>query len=199
MGQQGSQPLVTGQNQPQQATGGVNQTLQPYYVGGGPTATAYGSAISAESGNVQNFANQSNAPAFQDMFNKYMTTMNQQVGAQSSKIGESLGSRGALYSSANLGQQSDLRQKMMQDVANTGVQYQTTLEQERQSSEQIRQAGAGQVLTNQQMLAQGEWGSREAAMNRAYQDFLRTSDVPPFAAAGAATGSSMPGAATVAK
>jgi hypothetical protein len=191
MPQQSTQPI-------QQASSSTNATLQPYYVGGGPTATTYGNMISAESTNMNNFG-ASIAPTFQDMFSKYLDVSNQQAGIQSSKIGETLGSRGALYSSANLQQQADLRQKQMQDLELNAANFQTNLENQRLQAEQVRQAGVGQVLTNQGQLAQGEWGSREAAMNRAYQDFLRTSDVPPFASTGTAMGGTTPGPAVVAK
>jgi predicted amidohydrolase YtcJ len=185
MSQQSSQPI-------QQASGSTNATIQPYYVGGGPTAQQYGNQIAAENAKMQNFG-ASIAPSFQDMFNKYLDVSNQQAGIQASKIGETLGSRGALYSSANLQQQADLRQRQTQDIALQAANFQTNLENQRLQAEQVRQAGVGQVMTAQGQLAQGEWGSREAAMNRAYQDFLRQSDVPPFTATGIATGTSIGG------
>jgi hypothetical protein len=154
--------------------------------------------IGTENTKMQNFGS-SIAPTFNDMFSKYLDVSNQQAGIQSSKIGETLGSRGALYSSANLQQQADLRQKQTQDLSLNAANFQTNLENQRLQAEQVRQAGVGQVLSNQQALAQGEWGSREAAMNRTYQDFLRQSDVPPFAAGGTATGTSIGGPATIAK
>jgi hypothetical protein len=45
--------------------------------------------------------------------------------------------------------------------------------------------------------AQAEYGAREAAMARAYQDFIRRSDVPPFASTGMQWGATRPGAGTM--
>src|SRR5262245_62737922 len=107
----------------QQATGGVNKTIEPYYVGGGQAGNAYAGAASAEMSRVQNWGNQ-NAPTFENMFSKYIDVANREANRQSSQIGETLGSRGASYSSANLQQQAELRQKTSQDI---GRQSQTFL------------------------------------------------------------------------
>ena len=127
---------------------------------------------------------------FNDMFSKYVDVANREAGRQGSQIGENLGSRGALYSSANLQQQADLREKTSADIAAKGADFQTQLEDQR------RQA-LGQVMTNQAGMAQAEYGAREAAMARTYQDFIRRSDVPPFASQGVQWGATRPGAGTI--
>jgi hypothetical protein len=120
------------------------------------------------------------------MFSKYVDVANREANRQASQIGEELGSRGALYSGANLQAQSDLRQKTAQDIAAKGAEFQTTLENQ-------RQAALGNVLAGQAGLASGEMGAREAAMSRAYADFMRRSDVPPFTNVGMQWGAGMPG------
>jgi|SRR5215472_2972600 len=171
----------------QHATAGTNAAIAPYYVGGGAAADEYQQMLDKEyqgiAGNTTN--------RFADMFNNYLNVANTQANIQSSKIGESLGSRGALYSSANLQQQADLRQKTSADIANTASQYQTTLENQRQNAMQY-------VLQGQAGLATGEMGAREAAMGRAYQDFLRQSGVPPFASTGTQIGATRTGGGTYA-
>jgi hypothetical protein len=183
MGQQasaGNPPL-------QQASASTNATIQPFYVGGGASADQYNKMLGTEYGSIA--GNTTNR--FSDMFSKYVDVANTEANRQASQIGETLGSRGALYSSANLQQQADLRQKTSSDIANTAAQYQTQLEQQRQSA-------MGQVLQGQAGLASGEMGAREAAMTRAYQDFLRRSDVPPFASTGVQIGASRPSGGTYA-
>jgi hypothetical protein len=176
MGQQNANPPL------QHADDATNKTIQPFYVGGGAAADQYNKMLGTEySGIADNTTNR-----FDTMFSKYVDVANREAGRQASQIGEQLGSRGALYSSANLEQQADLRQKTSADIANTAQQYQTTLEGQRQTA-------LGQVLTGQAGLASGEMGAREAAMTRAYQDFLRRSDVPPFASVGTQIGSTRPG------
>jgi hypothetical protein len=123
---------------------------------------------------------------FGDMFSKYVDVANREAGRQASQIGEQLGSRGALYSSANLQQQADLRQRTSQDIAAKGAEFQTTLEDQRQRALQG-------VMTGQAGLATSEMGAREAAMSRAYADFMRRSDVPPFVSTGMQWGAGMPG------
>jgi Skp family chaperone for outer membrane proteins len=128
---------------------------------------------------------------FPDMFAKYMDVANREAQRQSSKMGEQLGSRGALYSGANLKQQSDLRQTMMQDVAAKGAEFQTQLEDQRQKA-------LGQVFQGQAGVAQAEMGGREAAMARVFADFMRRSDVPPWANVIAQTGATRPSGGNVA-
>jgi len=123
------------------------------------------------------------------MFSKYLDVANREANRQASQIGEQLGSRGALYSSANLRMQEDLRQKTAQDIAAKGAEFQTTLEDQRQRA-------MGQVLTGQQGIAQAELGGREAAMARTYQDFIRRSEIPPWMQAGVQWGATRPGGGT---
>jgi hypothetical protein len=213
----------------QMAQPGTEKTIAPYYVGGGPSATAYTGAlgaegartgawtagtdpmISGEAGRIGQWG-ESNAPNFETMFSKYIDVANREAGRQSSKIGEQLGSRGALYSSANLQQQADLRQRMGQDIGLQSTKFLSDIENQRQQAETVRQQGwAGmmgartaaeaaaqqgraQVLQGQAGVATAEMGAREAAMARAYQDFLRRSDVPPMFSAGAQWGATRPGA-----
>jgi hypothetical protein len=120
------------------------------------------------------------------MFSKYVDVANREAARQASQIGESLGSRGALYSSANLQQQADLRQRTAQDIATKGAEFQTQLEEQRQKA-------LDRVLTGQAGAASSEMGAREAAMSRAYADFMRRSDVPPFANVGMQWGAGVPG------
>jgi len=171
----------------QMAQPSTEAAIAPYYVGGGTTGQQYQQMLQKEYQGIE--GNTTNR--FTDMFNKYLDVANTQANLQASKIGESLGSRGALYSSANLQQQADLRQKTSQDIASTASQYQTTLEGQRQSALQ-------NVFTGQAGLASAEMGAREAAMGRAYQDFIRQSGVPPWAQTGAQIGATRPGGATVA-
>jgi hypothetical protein len=213
----------------QMAQPGTEQTIAPYYVGGGPSATAYQGALGAESGRTGAWTagtnpmvageaekigawGASNAPNFETMFSKYIDVANREAARQSGKIGEQLGSRGALYSSANLQQQADLRQRMGQDIGVQSTKFLSDIENQRQQAEQVRQQGwqsmmgartqaelaaqqgRGQVLQGQAGVATAEMGSREAAMARAYQDFLRRSDVPPMFSAGAQWGATRPGA-----
>jgi hypothetical protein len=128
---------------------------------------------------------------FEDMFSKYVDVANREAGRQASQIGEQLGSRGALYSSANLQQQADLRQKTAQDIAAKGADFQTSLEDQRQKALQT-------VLTGQAGVAQAEMGAREAAMARTWQDFMRQSDVPPWMSQILQTGASRPSSNTLA-
>jgi len=215
-------------NQMQQASASTNQTIQPYYVGGGKTADVYTNmvsgeqaatnnaaqvmnlAVGAEAGNVGRFAEESRAPHFDAMMQKYLDVSNREAGNQASKIGETLGSRGALYSSANLQQQADLRQKQTQDIGLQAQTFQSDLEKMRQSAETVRQQGwqgamgaynqaqatrtqgMGNVMGAQAGIAQAEYGAREAAMARAYQDFIRQSEVPPFVSSGIQWGSGVP-------
>lgn len=166
----------------QKATPGTEATIAPYYVGGGAGADDYLKMLQKEYGSIE--SNTTNR--FEDMFSKYVDVANREAGRQASQIGESLGSRGALYSSANLQQQADLRQKTAQDIAAKGAEFQTTLENQ-------RQAALDRVMTGQAGVASGEMGAREAAMSRAYADFMRRSDVPPFATVGMQWGAGMPG------
>jgi len=159
----------------------------PYFVGGGPQADIYSQMIQKEYGDIA--GNTTNR--FSDMFSKYVDVANREAGRQAQQIGETLGSRGALYSSANLQQQADLRQRTSQDIASTAAQYQTQLENQRQNAMQ-------QVLTGQAGLATGEFGARQGAMQMAYGDFLRQSDVPPFVNTGMQYGSTRPTPATIA-
>jgi|SRR5262245_40096522 len=191
MGQQQAPP-TSGSNF-QTAQPGTEATIAPYYVGGGQAGKAYENMVSGEYGRVANWGNQ-NAPTFENMFSKYIDVANREADRQASQIGETLGSRGALYSSANLQQQADMRQKTAQDI---GLQSQTFLkdiEDQRQRAEAVRQQGMGQVLQGQAGIATSEMGSREAAMGRAWQDFVRRSEVPPFVSAGIQWGSTRPGA-----
>lgn len=184
----GQQNAATAGNPPlQQANASTNATIQPFYVGGGAAADQYNKMLGDEYGSIA--SNTTNR--FSDMFSKYIDVANTEANRQASQIGETLGSRGALYSSANLQQQADLRQKTSADIANTAQQYQTTLENQRQSA-------LAPILTGQAGLASGEMGAREAAMTRAYQDFLRRSDVPPFASTGTQIGASRPSGGTYA-
>jgi len=138
--------------------------------------------LATEYGGIEN--NTTNR--FEDMFSKYVDVANREANRQAGQIGETLGSRGALYSSANLQQQADLRQRTSQDIAAKGAEFQTQLEQQRQQA-------LGQVMTGQAGLASAEMGGREAAMSRAYADFMRRSDVPPFVNVGMQWGAGMPG------
>jgi hypothetical protein len=132
------------------------------------------------------------------MFNKYVASTNQAANQQSSQIGETLGSRGALYSSANLGQQAALRQRTSTDLASKAAEYQTTLESQRQNAQSVYNQGAGQLMQQQAGYATAEYGAREAAMGRMYQDYLRKSQIPPFAAGGAAGAANLPGSGSYA-
>jgi hypothetical protein len=181
MGQQAGQPPL------QQAEAGTNKAISPYYVGGGATANRLNEMIGTEYGGIEGRTTN----RFGDMFSKYVDVANREAGRQGSQIGEALGSRGALYSSANLQQQADLRQRTAQDIAKTAGEYQTTLEDQRQKA-------LGTVLEKQAGVATAEMGAREAAMARAYQDFLRRSDVPPMFSAGSQWGATRPGAGTYA-
>jgi len=176
----------------------MNQAIAPYFVGGGQAATNYANMISGYGQQLNQFGQQSNAPAFQDMFNKYLAVTNKSANEQASQIGETLGSRGALYSSANLAQQANLRERTSTDLASKAAEYQTQLEQERQQAQQVYNQGAGQLMGAQAGLATGEYGAREAAMGRMYQDYLRQSQVPGFTAAGLAWGANQPGAGSYA-
>jgi len=171
----------------QHALPGTEATIAPYYVGGGSTADQYQQMLQKEYQGIDS----ATTGRFGDMFNKYLDVANTQANLQSGKIGETLGSRGALYSSANLQQQADLRQKTSQDIASTAAQYQTTLEQQRQNAMQY-------TLSGQAGLATAEMGAREAAMGRAYQDYLRQSGVPPFASTGTQIGATRTGGGTYA-
>jgi hypothetical protein len=192
---QSSAPLGQGgtSNPVQQASASTNASLQPYYVGGGQAANTYAGMVGGYAGELNQFGQQSTAPAFKDMFGKYVAATNQAAAGQASQIGETLGSRGALYSSANLAQQSALREKTSTDLASKAAEYQSTLETQRQNAQQVYNQGAGQIMQQQAGLATGEMGAREAAMGRMYQDYLRQSQIPPFAAQGSATGANQPG------
>jgi hypothetical protein len=202
MGAQSSTPLGQpggGSANPQQtASANTNAAIQPYYVGGGPAAQTYGNMIGGYANQLSQYGQQSMAPAFQDMFSKYVATTNAAANQQSGQIGATLGSRGALYSSANLGQQSALREKTSTDLASQASQYQLQLEQARQNAQSVYNQGAGQVMSNQAGLAQGELGSREAAMARTYQDYMRQSQIPPYASAAQQWGANQPGAGSYA-
>jgi hypothetical protein len=154
--------------------------------------------IGGYAGELNQFGQQSTAPAFQDMFNKYVASTNQAANQQSSQIGETLGSRGALYSSANLGQQAALRQRTSTDLASKAAEYQTALESQRQNAQSVYNQGAGQLMQQQAGYATAEYGAREAAMGRMYQDYLRKSQIPPFAAGGAAGAANLPGSGSYA-
>lgn len=190
MGQQQSPIGTTGITGPaptiQQASATTNKGIQPFYVGGGATANAYEQMIGKEYQGIEGRTTN----RFTDMFNKYVDVANREAGRQAGQIGETLGSRGALYSSANLQQQADLRQRTAQDIAAKGAEFQTQLETQRQNAMQ-------NVLSNQAGVAQAEYGAREAAMARAYQDFIRRSDVPPFASSGIQWGSTRPSSGTM--
>ena len=166
----------------QHATPGTNATIAPYYVGGGQAADDYQKMLTTEYGGIEN--NTTNR--FEDMFSKYVDVANREAGRQAGQIGEQLGSRGALYSSANLQQQADLRQRTSQDIAAKGADFQTSLEDQRQKA-------LANVMSGQAGSASAEMGAREAAMSRAYADFMRRSDVPPFASVGMQWGAGMPG------
>src|SRR5215467_13880026 len=117
MGQQQAQIGNTGITGPaptiQQAGAGTNKTIAPYYVGGGATGNAYEQMLQKEYQGIED----KTTNRFSDMFNKYVDVANREAGRQAGQIGETLGSRGALYSSANLQQQADLRQRTAQDIA----------------------------------------------------------------------------------
>ncbi|GEM_PF-4922327 len=179
MGVQQSQPGTSGGVQQSQAS--TNAAIAPGYVGPGEAGTNYAAMLGKEYGGIEN--NTTNR--FEDMFSKYVDVANREAGRQASQIGESLGSRGALYSSANLQQQADLRQKTSQDIAAKGAEFQTTLEDQRQKA-------LGQVFAGQAGVAQAEMGGREAAMARVFADFMRRSDVPPWANVIAQTGATRP-------
>jgi hypothetical protein len=166
----------------QHAMPGTDATIAPYYVGGGKTADDYANWNKAEYGQIEDRTTN----RFADMFSKYVDVANREANRQAGQIGATLGSRGALYSSANLGQQADLRQRTSQDIAKTASDYQTQLEDQRQ------RAWTG-VMTNQAGLASAEMGAREAAMGRSWQDFIRRSDVPPIYNQGAQWAASRPG------
>jgi len=170
----------------QQAGAGTNATIAPFYVGSGATGNAYEQMVAKEYQGIEGRTTN----RFEDMFSKYVDVANREAGRQASQIGETLGSRGALYSSANLQQQADLRQKTSQDIAAKGAEFQTTLENQRQAAMQ-------NVMSNQAGIAQAEYGAREAAMARAYQDFIRRSDVPPFASTGSQWGATRPSSGTM--
>jgi hypothetical protein len=182
----------------QQANATTNAAIQPYFVGGGQAGNNLGGMIGGYAQQLNTFGQQSSAPAFQDMFNKYVATTNQAANQQSSQIGETLGSRGALYSSANIGQQAALRQRTSTDLASKAAEYQTTLENERQQAQQVYNQGAGQLMQQQAGYATAEYGAREAAMGRMYQDYLRKSQIPPFAAGGSAGAANLPGSGSYA-
>jgi len=165
----------------------MNAAIAPFYVGAGQTGQEYEQMLQKEYQGIEG----TTTNRFADMFNKYVDVAGREANRQASQIGETLGSRGALYSSANLQQQSDLRQKTSQDIAATAAQYQTQLEDQRQKA-------LGQVFTGQAGLASAEFGAREAAASRMYQDFLRRSDVPPFINPGIQIGATRPGGQMVA-
>lgn len=177
-GDGGSQPVGSQRAQP-----GTEKTIAPFYVGAGTAGQDYEKMLEDQYKTVES----STTGRFGDMFSKYIDVANREAGRQASQIGETLGSRGALYSSANLQQQADLRQKTSQDIAKTGAEYQTTLEDQRQKA-------LAPLYTGKAGVATAEYGAREAAMARAYQDFLRRSDVPPMFGAGAQWGAGRPGA-----
>jgi hypothetical protein len=192
------QPGGGSANPQQTASSTTNAAIQPYYVGGGPAAQTYGGMIGGYANELGQYGSQSMAPAFQDMFSKYVATTNAAANQQSGQIGATLGSRGALYSSANLGQQGALREKTSTDLASQASQYQLQLEQARQNAQSVYNQGAGQVMNAQAGLAQGEMGSREAAMARLYQDYTKQSQIPPYASAGFQWGANQPGAGSYA-
>jgi len=208
MPQQSSQPTF-GQ---QTATPQVNQTIQPYYVGGGQAGLDYSKMIGQGwnqmqqyGGQVQQFGQESMAPHFQDMFQKYVDVTNQAANQQAGQIGETMGSRGALYSSANLNAQAALRERTSTDLASKAAEYQQNLEQLRQGAQNVYQQGQGiyqqgqtGLLGAQAGVATAELGSREAAMARAYQDYMKQSSVPPFASVGVQWGANQPGAGSYA-
>jgi hypothetical protein len=161
-------PYAGGPTIQQQATPGTEQLVSGYYVGAGPSGQRYEDWLNQEYNQIEGRTTN----RFADMFSKYVDVANREAGRQANQIATSLGSRGALYSSANLAQQADLRQRTSQDIANTAAQYQTTLENQRQQDWQ-------NVMQGQAGVASAEMGGREAAMGRAWQDFLRQSDIPP--------------------
>lgn len=181
-------PYAGGPTIQQQATPGVEGTISPYYVGAGPTGQAYEDMLTNEYRGIDDRTTN----RFSDMFSKYVDVANREAGRQANQIATSLGSRGALYSSANLAQQADLRQRTSQDIANAGQQFLTGLENQRQNAFQT-------VLQGQAGLASAEYGAREAAMGRAWQDFLRQSDVPPIYSSGQQWAASRPGAGNYAR
>jgi hypothetical protein len=121
------------------------------------------------------------------MFSKYVDVANREAGRQSDQISSALGSRGALYSSANLNQQADMRRNTTMDIAKYGGELQSELEKQRALEWQ-------NIMGNQAGLATAEMGAREAAMGRAYQDFARRSDVPPLFQQGSQWAATRPGA-----
>jgi hypothetical protein len=154
--------------------------------------------IGGYAGQLDQFGKQSMAPAFQDMFDKYTAAVNQKANEQASQIGETLGSRGGLYSSANLAAQAGMRQRTSVDLASKAADYQADIEKMRQSAQQVYQQGAQNIMGQQAGLAQGEFGGREAAMARLYQDYLQRSQVPDFAKAGMQWAGNQPGSGSYA-
>jgi hypothetical protein len=161
---------------------GTEESLAPYFVGGGRSADAYADWNKTEYDQIEGRTTN----RFADMFSKYVDVANREANRQSNQIANSLGSRGALYSSANLGQQADLRQRTAQDIGLAGQNFMTTLEDQRQKA-------WGAVMGNQGNLASAEWGAREGAAGRAWSDFLRQSDIPPEFNQGQQWASQQPG------
>lgn len=192
MGQQNAPPAAPTPSGPvQQALPSTSQAIAPYYVGPGQAGTDYANMVGGEYGNMQNWG-KSIAPNFQQLFSNYLDVANRNANQQASQIGETLGSRGALYSSANLQQQANMRERTAQDIALQASTYQTQLEQQRQSAEALRQQGMQNVMTAQGGLATGEMGEREAAMGRFWQDYMRQSGMPAGAGAVSAWGAGIP-------
>jgi hypothetical protein len=72
------------------------------------------------------------------------------------------------------------------------------IEDQRQRAEQVRQSGFAGAAGIYKDVAGAEYGSREAAMGRAWQDFIRRSDTPPFISTGIQTGATVPRGSTYA-
>jgi hypothetical protein len=161
---------------------GTEEALAPYFVGGGKMADQYAQWNQNEMGQIDS----NTVGRFPSMFAKYVDVANREADRQQGAINTSLGSRGALYSSANLGQQADMRQRTAMDIAKYGGELQTQLEDQRAKE-------WAQVMGNQGGIASAEWGAREGAAGRVWQDFLRRSDIPPEFNAGQQWASSQPG------
>jgi hypothetical protein len=111
-------------------------------------------------------AGQVNAPSFQDMFTQYQDIAERETNRQAAAIGESMGGFGGRYSSAALGQESQMRKEAGEDIAYQGSQIQQQLEKQQFTE----LSGVGGLA----------YASGEAGMDRYWQDFLRQTSPPPF-------------------
>lgn len=104
-------------------------------------------------------------PSFNEMFNSYRALGEREAARQTANATQAFGSQGARYSSDLLNAGGQIRENLMQNLLSQASQYQLGLRQQ-----QSNEVGA---------LANLQFGSNEAAMNRYFQDFLRRTSPPP--------------------